>query len=371
MPNRVKDIIEIMEHHFPLHLAASWDNCGLQVGSYQAPVKRVGVALELEPQVLEQALQQQIDLIITHHPLFFHGLKCLNTETVMGDMVNKLIRAGIAVYAAHTNLDSAPSGLNQHLAEKLNLRDIMPLFTEHRDELYKIVVFVPADHVVKVHEAMARAGAGHIGRYSACSFRTPGIGTFRPEAGSQPWIGSTGVLEEVEEYRLETVIPQSGLKQVLHSMQAAHPYEEVAYDVFRLVNGGQVYSMGRKGRLTAACSLNELARQVKAVFASEGLRVVGDPGKLVERVALISGSGGAMLANINTDLAEVVITGDVKYHEAQEALLKGLAVIDAGHQELERHMIAFLQAILQRECQRQNLQTEVIGLEASLCFKYF
>lgn len=371
MPNRVKDIIEILENHFPLHLAASWDNCGLQVGSCQASVKRVGVALELEPQVLEQALQQQIDLIITHHPLFFQGIKCLDEETALGDMVYKLVKAGIALYAAHTNLDAAPQGLNQHLAEILNLQDIMPLFMKQQDELYKIVVFVPADYVIKVHEAMSRAGAGHIGKYSSCSFRAPGIGTFRPEAGSRPWIGSTGVLEEVEEYRLETVIHQPGLNQVLQAMQAAHPYEEVAYDVFRLVNGGRIYSMGRKGRLITACSLDELARQVKTVFASENLRVVGDPAQLVERVALISGSGGSMLADISTAQAEVVITGDVKYHEAQEARLRGLTVIDAGHQELERHMIALVQAILQGECQRQNRQVAVIGLETAPCFRHF
>lgn len=370
MTIKVSDIIGIIEHYFPLRLAASWDNSGLQAGSYQAPVKKVGIALELETEVLERALAQKIDLLITHHPLFFRGVKALERGTALGDLVYGLVKAGITLYAAHTNLDAAPGGLNQYLAEKLCLQGIKPLFSEHQEELYKIVVFVPADYAGQVHEAMAGAGAGHIGRYSACSFRTLGIGTFRPEAGTHPFVGSAGVLEEVQEYRLETVIPQEGLQKVLGAMQAAHPYEEVAYDVFRLANGGQIYSMGRLGQLAQACSLRELAYHVKNVLDCEGLRVAGDLDKCVKRIALISGSGGSMLQDINTDLAEVVITGDVKYHEAQETRFKGLAIIDAGHQEMERHMIGQLQSVLHRECRLKRLPVDIVGLTPSLCFRY-
>ena len=369
MANQVKDITAILEHHYPPYLAASWDNSGLQLGSYLAPVKKVGVALELEPEVLAEALHLETDMIITHHPLFFQGVKRLEADTAWGKMVYELIAKGITVYAAHTNLDAAPQGLNQHLAEMLRLQDIEPLLADQRDELCKVVVYVPFSHVKAVQKAMAEAGAGHIGKYSACSFRTPGIGSFRPEDGSQPFIGSVGVLEEVEEYRLETVVEQSGLNRVLKAMHSAHPYEEVAYDVYRLANGGRIYSMGSRGRLAQPCSLESLAGKVKTVFGCQGVRVVGNYRQMVQRVAMISGSGGSLLARINPEAADVVITGDVKYHEAQEARLKGMNVIDAGHQELEKHMIALVSALLEDECRHQKLSPEILKLKESPCFR--
>jgi len=368
MTNQVKDIIGILEHYYPPYLAASWDNSGLQLGSYSAPVKKVGVALDLEPEVAQEAIRSGVDMIITHHPLFFQGMKRVQADTVWGKMIYRLISAGVTVYSAHTNLDAASQGLNQHLAEMLQLQDIQPLSADKQDELFKVVVYVPFDHVKAVQTAMAEAGAGHIGKYSACSFRTPGIGSFCPEEGSQPFIGSVGRLEEVEEYRLETVVEQDGLQQVLQAMLSAHPYEEVAYDVYRLVNGGRIYSMGRKGKLSEPCSLEFLAERVKTVFQCPGVRVVGNWRGMVQRVAVVSGSGGSLLAQIGPKQADVVITGDVKYHEAQGALLKGLNVIDAGHQELERHMIALVSGLLVDESRRRGFSLEVIKLDARPCF---
>jgi dinuclear metal center YbgI/SA1388 family protein len=371
MANQVKDIAAILDHHYPPYLAASWDNCGLQLGSYSAPVKKVGVALDLEPEVVEAAIGLRVDMIITHHPLFFQGLKRLEADMPQGKTIYKLINAGISVYSAHTNLDAASQGLNQHLAEMLQLQDIQPLTVDRQDELYKVVVYVPCEHVKAVQTAMAEAGAGHIGKYSACSFRTPGIGSFCPEEGSQPFIGSVGILEEVEEYRLETVIEHNGLQRVLQAMHSAHPYEEVAYDVYRLVNGGRIYSMGRKGKLPQPCSLESLAERVKTVFHCPGVRIAGNRRQMIQRVAVISGSGGSVLTRIDPWQAEAVITGDVKYHEAQEARLKGLNLIDAGHQELERHMIPLVCDLLADESKRWGLSLEVIELNASPCFTIY
>ena len=371
MTNTVKDIVAIVEQHYPPYLSASWDNCGLQVGSYHAAVTKIGVTLELEPEVIKQALNADLDLIITHHPLFFNGIKGINADTAWGQMIYQLISQNIAVYSAHTTLDAAPRGLNQHLAEMLGLQHIEPLFADLEEQLYKIVVYVPASHVKEVQQAMAAAGAGHIGNYSACTFRTPGIGTFRPEAGSQPYIGSAGVMQEVAEYRLETVVEKHGLTSVIVAMQTAHPYEEVAYDVFPLINRGRTYSMGRKGCLPQICTLDDLSGRVKQILACQRLKVVGNSQRQVERVALISGSGGSMLSRISPQLADVVITGDVKYHEAQEARLRGISIIDAGHQELEKHMIPLLAGLLKRECENRQLAIEVLELGSTPIFRNY
>lgn len=371
MANQVKDIIAIVEKHYPPYLAAPWDNSGLQLGSLQGPAAKVGIALEIEPQIVHAAVRAGLNMIVTHHPLFFEKIKSLQADSIWGGMIYQLVSRDIAVYAAHTNLDAAPQGLNQHLAEMLGCSEIEPLFPEIQDDLFKIAVYVPHSHVAQVQKAMAEAGAGHIGKYSACSFRTPGIGSFHPEAGSNPFIGAIGVLEEVEEYRLETIAEKPILERVLGAMRSAHPYEEVAYDIYPLINRGRTYSMGRIGSLPEPCSLDDLARKVKEVFKCGGLRVVGAGEQMVRRVALISGSGGSVLPKLNPGTVDVVITGDVKYHEAQNARLKGINIIDAGHQELEKHMIPLVKKVLLDAYAGQHLLEEVMELPGSPCFRHF
>lgn len=370
MAKQVKDIIAILEKHYPLYLAAPWDNSGLQLGSFLGPAAKVGIALEIEPQIVQAAVRAGLNMIITHHPLFFEEIKALQADSAWGGMIYQLVSRDIAVYAAHTNLDAAPQGINQHLAEMLGCSDIEPLFPEIQDDLFKIAVYVPHSHVGQVQRAMADAGAGHIGKYSACSFRAPGIGSFFPEAGSNPFIGAVGVLEEVEEYRLETIAEKPILERVLGAMRSAHPYEEAAYDIYPLINRGRTYSMGRIGCLRQPCALDDLAIKVKEVFKCEGLRVVGSGEQMVQRVALISGSGGSMLPRLNPNIADVVITGDVKYHEAQKARLNGINIIDAGHQELEKHMISMVKKVLQSECAQEHLPTEVVELPGGPCFRH-
>jgi putative NIF3 family GTP cyclohydrolase 1 type 2 len=178
-------------------------------------------------------------------------------------------------------------------------------------------------------------------------------------------------MEEVEEYRLETVVEKNGLRDVIESMLSAHPYEEAAYDIFPLFNRGPTYSMGRRGRLAQPCPLEQLAEQVKDVYQCQGLRVVGDGKQSVQRVALISGSGGSLLSRFNSKIADVVITGDVKYHEAQEAQLNGVKIIDAGHEDLEKHMIPLLAEVLKRRVESRQLDIEVIDFRSAPVFRHF
>lgn len=371
MPVRANDIIKIMETHFPLRLAEKWDNVGLQIGSCQDQARKVLVALDIDQEVLQYARKQKVDMIITHHPLFFTPLKSINYEEPTGRLVRGLIEAGITVYAAHTNLDAGERGLNQVLAERLGLSEIELLDQSHGEELFKLVVYVPADHEQAVRQAILREGAGHIGKYQECSFRGKGTGSFRPLPGSTPFIGHPGVLEEVEEYRLETVVPQSRLAMVLLAMQAAHPYEEVAYDLYLLTQAGPKYSLGRMGKLAAGLSLEQLCQRTKEKLGLEFLRVVGDMQKQVRKIAVVSGAGASFIEQSHQQGCEVLLTGDIKYHEARLAMDLGIALIDAGHQGTEQIMSAYLNELLTADMQKRGWEVEIISWVGRECIKTF
>ncbi len=367
MQVKVRDIVKIIESFFPVHLAESWDNVGLQIGSYGAPVSRVLVALDLDKEVLQYALDQKADMIITHHPLFFTGIKSINYEQSQGSLLKGIIEAGITVYAAHTNLDAGERGLNQILAESIGLQDIKPLDKGHSEALYKLVVYVPIGHEEAVGQAINGAGAGHLGRYADCSFRSKGTGFFRPLEGSRPFIGQEGHLEEAEECRLETVVPQPRLGKVLQEMLKAHPYEEAAYDIYLLENRGRVFSLGRTGKLAKEMSLQELCGQVKMSLGLEFLRVVGDMKHSVKKIAVVSGAGASFMSKARSQKCDVLLTGDLKYHEAKDAEALGLAVIDAGHQGTERIMADYLRDLLNEENKKQGWELEVISINGREC----
>ncbi len=368
MKAKVKDIINMIESYFPLHLAESWDNPGLQIGSLDKPVDRVIISLDMDAEILEQAIQEQADMIITHHPLFFKPFKNINFDLPAGALVKGLIKSDISVYSAHTNLDAGELGLSQVLAERFGLQDIMPLDHYKREELLKIAVFVPAAHVEAVRTAMNCAGAGNIGNYSDCSFRSAGTGTFRPGEDTKPFIGRTGVLEEVDEYRLETAVYRKDLQNVLTAMEKAHPYEEIAYDIYHLENESTVFSMGRRGLLKAPLTLKQCAELVKQALQLNDIRVAGDMGKIIKSMAVVSGAGAGLIGNAIQQNIDVLVTGDVKYHEAQDAVSRGLAVIDAGHQGTERLVSFHLSNLLAQASIRRSIDITFIPGHSSYLF---
>ena len=302
---------------FSAHSGGGMDNVGLQLGSMNRKVSRVLVALDLDEDTVTTACDRQAELIITHHPLFFHGIKGINLDTPQGRIIQELLQAGITVYSAHTNLDTAPAGLNQHLAEKLGLRKVRPWQQGPVEKLYKLVVYVPDSHLEAVRSALTSGGGGFIGNYSDCTFRVAGTGTFKPLAGTDPFIGEIGQVEEVAEYRLETVVPAGQLQAVMEAMLEAHPYEEVAYDLYRLSNRGRVFSPGRIGLLPHPVRLGDLAGEVKRHLDLEYVLVVGDEDAVVEKIAVVAGSGASFISQVRQEGAQVLITGDVKYHEAR------------------------------------------------------
>lgn len=360
MPVINSDIIKIIDDFAPQTLAEEWDNSGWQLGDPRAKVDKVLLTLDVNAQLLEEAVQEGVQLIISHHPLFFKGFKNIRLDRPEGRLIAGLIKNDIAVYAAHTNLDSAAEGVNHVLAEKLGITEVKTLNPGVPEKLYKLVVFVPVSHIDQVRDAAAGAGAGWIGNYSDCTFQVQGTGTFRPLAGTNPFIGRQGELEKVEEIRLETVVPERLKNNVLTAILKAHPYEEVAYDLYTLANPVSAPGLGRIGKLNTGTSLGELAGRVKSVLNINTVRVGGPTEQPVHKVAVCGGAGASLWKQALSKGADVYITGDIKYHEAQDMLAAGLNFIDAGHFSTEYIILPALYEHLIKVCSEKGFNLEII-----------
>ncbi len=357
-------IAEFMEELAPLHWAESWDNVGLQVGAPDRPADRILVALELTGSVAEEALATGANLVVVHHPAIFRPLKALRFDSAPGRRLEKLIQAGISLYAAHTNLDQSKGATNDTLAAAAGLTEFEVIQKVGEERFVKLVVFVPKGHEEAVRGALAAAGAGHIGNYSHCTFQTPGTGTFLPLEGTRPFQGEQGRLEYADEIRLETIMPENRVQAAVRAMIAAHPYEEVAYDLYPLANPGPVRGHGRIGSLAEPVSLGTLAGRLKQTLGLEGLRLVGDPARLIRRLAVGAGAGSPLIELAARRGAEVLITGDIGYHNAQDAIDLGLAVVDVGHYYSERNVVQPVAAYLRQKLAEAGLAGEVLEAQA-------
>ncbi|GAA0362731.1 Nif3-like dinuclear metal center hexameric protein [Bacillus horti] len=355
-------IIQWFEQFSPKHLAEDWDKVGLQIGTLQKEISRVLVTLDITPEVVDEAIAKKAELIIAHHPVIFQSLKHLRTDLPQGKIYEKLIKQDIAVYTAHTNLDITEGGVNDWLAEALQLKDITLLTTTYQEPLKKLVVFVPLYHEGQLRDALGKSGAGHIGQYSHCMFATQGVGSFLPGEGTEPFIGKQGTIEKVDEVRLETIYPASLEKKVLQAMFNAHPYEEVAYDIYPVQQVGKNLGLGRVGKLSQEYTLREFAEHVKENFQIQTCRVVGDLDKTVKKVAVLGGSGSKYLYAALHSGADVYVTGDLDFHTAHDALLKGLALVDPGH-HVEKVMITGVQRVLEQFANKAGQKLEVLASE--------
>jgi len=359
-----QNIIQIFERFAPKYLALPDDKIGLQVGTLNKDIKRVMLTLDVLENVINEAIEKNVDLIISHHAVIYKSLKNLRTDLPRGQLYQKLLKHDIAVYVAHSNLDAADNGVNDALINKLGIKNTDTLEDTYLQKLKKIVVFVPESHHDQVLDALSANGAGWIGNYSHCSFNISGIGTFRPEEGTNPYIGKQGQLEKVKEIRIETVIVEEKLNQAIQAMVKAHPYEEVAYDIYPLDLFGKKYGIGRISKLEHSMKLKEFASYVKEKLHLEGLRVVGDLDKSISKVAVVGGNGNDYISKASFKGADVLITGDVYYHNAHDALEQGLAVIDAGH-NIEKFVLENVKEYLEKEFTNKRIDTEVIISEVN------
>lgn len=364
MPVKCQVIVDTLDKIAPKYLAENWDNVGLLIGSPAQAVSKILVALDVTESVVEQAISIDADMIIAHHPIFFKGIKNIRTDLPQGRLLARLIKNDIAVYAAHTNLDIADGGVNDILAGRFNLSSVESIIIEYADKLVKLAVFVPIDHADSVRSALFDAGTGHIGNYSHCTFQTVGTGTFMPLSGTQPFIGEQNKLEQVTEVRLETIMPERISKRVVKAMLKSHPYEEVAYDLYPLTNVGPGVGLGRVGNLSTPKKLADFIAEVKKVLEIDSVNVVGSPDKLIQRVAVCGGSGAGLIQKAAFVGADVLVTGDVKYHEAQQAVDSGIAIIDAGHFATENVVVGYLGKYLEN-CACQDKWIVEINIDST------
>jgi dinuclear metal center YbgI/SA1388 family protein len=358
----VKKVISYLEEIAPPSLALPGDPVGLQLGNPGAEVKRVMVSLDPDIFAVREALESEVEMLVTHHPLFFHKLSSIDESRPIGALVSEAVRGRLNIYSAHTNFDIAPEGVTYHLAKAIGLptSEADVLEVTGSEQLLKLVVFVPAGYEDKILKALAGAGAGQTGRYSHCSFQAVGTGTFMPEEGTTPFIGASGAMEKVDEMRLETILPATRRAGVLSALIKAHPYEEVAYDLYPLDLDGKKVGLGLLINSDQSFSLEKLVQLCRKNLTACNPRGIGFGKSEFRKIALCGGSGGSLIEHAAGRGAEILISGDFRYHDLKQAEELGLALIDAGHAATEIPAVQFLCQSLRERLKKDGFEAEVL-----------
>ena len=344
---KIREITEYLESLAPISSQESYDNSGLIVGDSSMEVTNVLISLDCIESTVEEAIKLGCELIIAHHPIIFSGLKKLNNKNYIERTVVKAIKNDIAIYAIHTNFDNYRFGVNDEIADRLNLKN-RKILAPKSNVLSKIVFFVPHANKAEVLNAMFSAGAGEIGEYAECSFQSEGIGTFMPGEKAKPFEGEIGELSIVNEVRVELLCSQHTLGAVLSALYQTHPYEEVAHDIYSIQNKNQFEGSGMIGELETEMDTLSFLKELKSTFDCGIIRHTEILDKKIKRVALCGGSGSFLLEKAKSQNADIFITGDFKYHEFFDAD-KQLVIADIGHFESEQYTSHRLERILTKK----------------------
>jgi dinuclear metal center YbgI/SA1388 family protein len=343
---QLRNLIEIMERIAPIKHAESWDNVGLLAGDPDQEITSILLTIDYTREVAEEAKKLRCDAIIAYHPPIFHPLKRL----VAGSLIFDAIRRGVAIYSPHTALDVAIGGTNDVLCDVLGLENRSPLkVSQPKTARCKLVTFAPESAVEKVSAALFGAGAGRIGKYSSCSFRSPGTGTFFGEEGTNPAVGKSGKLELAPEVRLETIVPLHLVSAVTAALKKSHPYEEPAFDLNQLSEPPDGLGIGRAGTFATPVDRAELFQQLKAGLGLEHLLIAGPESGSVTRAAVCAGACGDLLDEAISQKAEFYVTGEMRHHDAIKASAAGLTVVCTLHSNSERLTLKVLRSRLAAE----------------------
>lgn len=339
------EIIQLLETLAPISLQESYDNAGLIVGDINNNIDKVLISLDVTEAVIEEAIQKKCDMVIAHHPIIFGGLKKLNGKNYVERTVIKAIQNNISIYAIHTNLDNVLSnGVNNKIAEKLGLRNTS-ILRKREGDLLKLVTFVPLDHIENVREAIFSAGAGSLGNYDKCSFVSTGEGSFRGNENSNAYVGEKGVEHREKEQRIEVVVPKWHLNKVLESLHKSHPYEEVAYDVYQLLNVSHQTGAGLISEFEEPMSQENFLARIKNSMKASVIKYTKTNKDIIKKVAVCGGAGSFLIADAKRAGADAYITGDIKYHEFFDGE-NDLMICDIGHYESEQFTIDLLGGFL-------------------------
>jgi dinuclear metal center YbgI/SA1388 family protein len=338
--NTINDVIKQLETLAPPSLQENYDNAGLITGNINTKVNGILVSLDTTEEVVDEAIEKGLNLIVSHHPIVFSGLKSLTGASYIERVIIKAIKNDIAIYAIHTNLDNVLNGVNQQIAKRLGLKNIR-ILSPRSNSLLKLSVYVPIKHLDSVKKELFDAGAGKIGNYSHCSFTTEGKGTFRANENASPFVGKKKETHIENEGRLEMILPQHLKSNVIAALLKSHPYEEVAYDLFPIQNMDQGIGSGLIGELENEMDEKSFLTFLKKEMKTECIRHSDLLNKNIQKIALCGGSGDFLLESAMQQKADVYISGDFKYHRFFDADRK-LVIMDIGHYESEQFTIDLL-----------------------------
>jgi dinuclear metal center YbgI/SA1388 family protein len=339
---QLREVVDVLEEIAPTRCAEDWDNVGLLAGDLRQDVSRAMLCIDYTPEVACEAAGEKSELIVAYHPPLFHAVKRLTA----GSLIFDAIRRGVAIYSPHTALDVADGGTNDMLADALGLTDRAPLrLTDVKASQYKLITFVPEEKVDAVASALFDAGAGRIGDYSQCSFRSPGTGTFFGEAGTNPAVGQSGKFERAAEVRIETVIPIARVAEIVAALKKSHPYEEPAFDLVQLAAAPETIGQGRIGSLPNV-EREELFGRIKKELELSNLLIAGPERGPVARAACCAGSCGEFLDDAIRAKAELFLTGELRHHDAVKAAAAGVTAVCTLHSNSERAVLKRLMSRL-------------------------
>jgi len=343
----LKDIKKLFEEIAPLPLQESYDNSGLLVGDENTMISAALVTLDVTEEVVAEAAAKGCDLIIAHHPAIFGNLKRVTASDTTGRIIMEAIRNGIAIYASHTNLDNVPEGVNKALCDKLDITG-MQILKPMKAMLQKLVTFCPVQHADKVREAIFMAGAGQIGNYDSCSFNAAGQGTFRAGESANPFVGKTGEMHFENEIRIETIFPAYLQSVVIKALLSAHPYEEVAYDIYNLDNAYTGAGAGMIGELNEETGAREFLLKAKSVLGIGCIRHTALPSMKIKKVAVCGGAGSFLIRDAEAAGADIFLTGDIKYHDFFVPAGR-MILADIGHYESEQFTKELICTLLKKK----------------------
>lgn len=332
---QIKEITNYLESIAPLSYQESYDNAGLIIGNKYDETNGALITLDVTEPIIDEAIKLNFKLIIAHHPLIFNGIKKINSSTEIGRCLIKAIKNNIAIYAAHTNLDSVKTGVNKKICDKIGLTNCH-ILEPFNNKLRKLVVYIPEAYASKVQESIFKAGGGCIGNYDSCGYSLKGKGTFRGNEETHPFIGEKGELHTEKEIRFETIIPEVIKDKVISAMIKSHPYEEIAYDLYPLDINYPLAGSGMTGELTKPEDEKKFLRKIKEIFQIDSIRHSSFLGKKIKKVAICGGSGSFLINQAISSKADIFLTGDIKYHDFFRAENK-IILADIGHYESEQY----------------------------------
>tara|TARA_B100000902_G_scaffold71178_1_gene76723 strand:+ start:693 stop:1787 length:1095 start_codon:yes stop_codon:yes gene_type:complete len=356
---KVKDVASYLEELAPLEYQESYDNSGLLIGQENMKVTGVLITLDCTEEIINESIKKKCNLIVTHHPVIFSGVKKINGNNYVERIIIKAIENSIAIYAIHTNLDNVFNGVNSKIAEKLQLHNCS-ILAPKRGFLKKLVVFCPVENAFSLKESLFCAGAGEIGRYKNCSFSIIGEGTFFPMKDANPYLGEIEKLHKQQEERIELIYPSHKEAIILKSMRANHPYEQIAYQVYLLDNYNPSIGAGMIGELSEEIDSIQFIKILKKKMQADSIKYTSLVKKKIKRVALCGGSGGFLLDKAKKSNADIFITSDIKYHQFFDAE-DDIIIADIGHYESEQFTKNLLYDILTKKFTKFAIQLSKIN----------